>query len=102
MQLWVIQNISICNPRPLSLSSQINIFHLIKDPVGKEGLQMVALERQENLILVTSTCSYYQENDFQKWSFYQLSIFTSSSSSVRRQVYAKKLLSLQANPKRLN
>lgn len=63
---------------------------------------MFALERHENLILATSSCSYYQENGFQKQSFYQLSIFASSTSPVRRQVYAKILLSLQANPKRLN
>lgn len=63
---------------------------------------MFALERHENLTLATSTCSYYQENGFQKQSFYQLSIFASSTSPVRRQVYAKILLSLQANPKRLN
>lgn len=63
---------------------------------------MFALERHENLIIVTSTCRYYQENGFQKQSFYQLSIFASSTSPVRRQVYAKILLSLQANSKRLN
>lgn len=38
MQLRVIQNISICNLRLPSLSSQINIFLLIKDPGGKEEL----------------------------------------------------------------